>query len=191
MKKVLYFDTETTGLDEKQNDIIQIAGIIVIYGVVQEEFEFKVQPFNYDNISQEALDIHGYNVEQLKTFPEPGEIYLRVIDIFSKYIDKYNKEDKFTPAGYNVEFDLRFLQQFFQKNNDVYFGSWVNWKKIDPLPLLYYLDYCNRINLPNYKLATVCQHFEIELKAHDALGDIRATRELLAKLHGLFFKNGN
>jgi DNA polymerase-3 subunit epsilon len=191
MKKVLYFDTETTGLDEKLNDIIQIAGIIVIDGVIQEEFEFKIKPISFENISQEALDVHGYKVEDLQTFPEPHEIYLKLVDIFSKYIDKYNREDKFTPAGYNVEFDLKFLQQFFIKNNDVYFGSFVNWKKIDPLPLLHYLDYCGRIELPNYKLATVCEHFGIELKAHDALGDIRATRELLAKLHGLFFKNGN
>ena len=186
MKKILYFDTETTGLDPVKQDIIQIAGIIVIDGIVQEEFEFKVKPFSFDNISQEALDVHGYNVENLKTFPEPHEVHCQLIDIFSKYVDRYDTNDKFTPAGYNVHFDMDFLQQFFIKNNDVYFGSWMNWKKVDPLPLLHYLDFCGRISLPNYKLSTVCQHFGIEIKAHDALGDIKATRELLAKLMNYF-----
>lgn len=40
--------------------------------------------------------------------------------------------------------------------------------------------------LPNRKLGTVCAHFGIEMdKAHDALSDIRATREVAKSLQRL------
>ena len=69
--------------------------IIVINGEVKEEREFKCQPFSYENISQEALDIHGMTVEQIRTFPQPKEIYLEIVKIFSTYVDKFDKNDKF------------------------------------------------------------------------------------------------
>jgi DNA polymerase-3 subunit epsilon len=182
-KKVLYFDVETTGLDPVKHDIIQIAGLIEINGEVKEEFEFKVRPLGKEeDISQEALDIHGYTLDVIREFPEARETYNKLTALFGKHIDKYNKMDKFTPAGYNAEFDMNFLKEFFNKNNDVYFGSWVNWKKVDPLPILYFLDYAGRIKLENYKLATVAAHFGIELNAHDALSDIKATKAILTNL---------
>ena len=44
MNKIFYFDTETTGLDPKRHDIIQLAYIVEINGEVKEEGEFKLQP---------------------------------------------------------------------------------------------------------------------------------------------------
>ena len=108
--KVNHFDTETTGLDAVKNDIIQIAGIIEIDGEVMEEFHFKCQPHSYENISPQALKINGYTVEQLKTFEDPHVIHKKLVDIFSKYIDKYDREDKFYPAGQNIRFDMGFLK---------------------------------------------------------------------------------
>ena len=179
-KKVLYFDVETTGLDPVKHDIVQIAGLVEINGEVKEEFEFKARPLGKEeDVSQEALDIHGYTLESIREFPEARETYNKLTALFGKYIDKYNKADKFTPAGYNVGFDMNFLKEFFNKNGDVYFGSWLNWKKVDPLPLLYFLDYSDRVSLSNYRLVTVCEHFGVKIDAHDALSDIKATREVL------------
>ena len=74
MSKVIYFDTETTGLDPVKNDIIQLACIIEIDNQVVDEFEFKIKPFDFQNISQEALDVHGYTLEMLREFPGPDII---------------------------------------------------------------------------------------------------------------------
>lgn len=179
MLKVLHIDTETTGLDPVKNDVIQIAGIIEINNEIKEEFEFKTRPFNIENADQKALDVHGYTLEQIRGFPDPNTAYQGLQTIFNKYINKFDKKDKFTPVGYGVEFDLNFLKQFFFKNHDNYWGSWVNWKKVDPLYLMYFLNHLGQVDLPDYKLGTVCQYFGIEIKTHDALSDIRATRELL------------
>jgi DNA polymerase-3 subunit epsilon len=183
MGKRFYFDVETTGLDPKENDIIQLAYIIEIDEKIEKSGDITMQPFNYETVSDEALQVHGRTLEEIKTYKKPETSYLELLGILSKYIDKYDKTDKFQPAGYNVRFDLDFLKEFFIKNGDKYFGSFFNYKTIDPLQILYFLDGIGRIKpLENYKLITVCEYFEIEIKAHDALSDIRATKELIEKL---------
>lgn len=182
-KKVFWLDVETTGLDAQKQDIIQLAYMIEIDGETKMEGNLFVQPFSYENISQDALDVHGTTIEQLKSYQKPQQAYTELCNILSRYIDKYDRTDKFQPAGYNTRFDLDFLKQFFIKNNDKYFGSWFNYKTIDPLAVLYFLDGMGDISLPNYKLGTVCNHFEIAIDAHDALSDIRATKLLAEILH--------
>lgn len=177
--KVLYFDTETTGLDPVQNDIIQIAGMVEIDGEIKEEFNLLSQPFSYENVSQEALDIHGISIDTIKQFPKPEFLRLRLIKIFSKYIDKYNRNDKFYPAGQNIQFDLHFLEENFKKNNDIYFGSWLWRYCLDLYSLSTILRYKKILNTENLKLETLAKHFGVELKAHNAINDIRATREII------------
>lgn len=182
MKKICYFDTETTGTDQVKNDIVQFAYIIEIDDKIEDEGSIYIQPCSFENIEPAALQVNNLTIEQLKTFDEPQVAYKKIKKLFGKYIDKYDRSDKFAPAGYHVRFDMDFLKEFFIKNNDVYFGSWFNYHFIDPLQLLYWLEHIGKISLPDYKLTTVCEHFDIELEAHEALSDIRATRQLIKLL---------
>lgn len=182
MKKIFYFDVETTGLNSSTHDIIQLAYIIEIDNEVKEEGNLFVQPFNYETINAEALKINSLTIAQLKTFQSPKEAYKKIYTILTKYVDKYDKKDKFSPAGYNVNFDIRFLKEFFIKNNDKYYGSLFDYHILDPITVLYFLEYKNLINLENYKLETVCKYFNIPLNAHDALSDIKAIKEVIKKL---------
>lgn len=182
MKKALYFDTETTGLNSWKNDIIQFACMVEINGEIVEEWETKVMPLDFTSIEPKALEVNGLTMAMLKTYPHPREIHQQMCKLFGKYISKFDKVDKFAPIGYNVKFDVDFLQNFFKKCDDKYYGSWFSWRLVDPIYTLYEMDYMREIALPDYKLSTVCAHFGIPLKAHDALSDIRATRELLKLL---------
>jgi DNA polymerase-3 subunit epsilon len=183
MKKILWFDTETTGLDPVKNDIIQLAGIVEIDGKEVGTFDYKCQPFDYTTIQQDALDTHGMTLEQIKTFEVPGQIQYNFTKMLAQYCDKFDKTDKFYPGGYNCKFDIDFLAQWFKKCGDSYLGSWINWRALDPLPLLYLADYRGEISLPDYKLATTTKHYGVDLfSAHDALSDVRATRTLWHKL---------
>lgn len=187
MKKVLYFDVETTGLDPVKQDIIQLAGIIEVEGEIVDYFNLALQPFNYDTIDLGALTVNNTSIEMLKGYPDPKVSYLSFITILEKYCDKFDKEDKYYPAGYNVSFDLNFLAEFFKKNNDKYLGSWLNWKALDPLPLFRFLDWSDDISLPNYKLETVCNYLGFEIEdAHDALSDIKATRKVIKWVENKF-----
>lgn len=180
--KILYFDTETTGRDPVKNAMIQFSGIIEIDGRVEEEFNFKIAPFESDIIEDSALLVNKISREELKTFPSARKSFVLIEQLLNKYIDRFNKGDKFYPAGYNVRFDIDFLNNFFIKNFNNYFGSYCNWRAIDVFSLVHYLNYRGYFFLPNYKLSTVCDCFGIKIQAHDAMSDIRATRELLLKL---------
>lgn len=179
--KILYTDTETTGLDPKKHDIIQIAGIVEIDDIIKEEFNFTCQPFSYENIDQEALKVNGISVETLKTYPAPKETYRKLITIFNKYIDRYNKKDKFIPAGHNVSFDVDFLFNFFKKNGDNYCGSYLDYHKLDSVTMGMILKIYGKEKFDNLKLKTIADYYKLEIAAHDALSDIRASREVIKK----------
>ena len=183
MGKILYFDTETTGLDPVKNDIIEIAGIVEIDGVIKEEFDFKCQPFSFTNVDQKALDVHGLTLDQIKEFQTPKEAYASLIVIFDKYINKFNKKDKFIPAGYNVGFDVAFLFSFFTKSGNPYCGAYLDYHKVDPLPVLLMLDLKGSLMFDGFKLTEVCMALDIPLEdAHNALSDVRATRKVIQKV---------
>lgn len=184
--KTLWFDTETTGLDPIKNDIIQIAGIVEIDGEEKEAFNYKCRPHNPDNIDEDAIKTHGFTIEQIKTWTGPLEVYTDLIHIFGKYIDKFDRSDKFVPAGHNVNFDIDMLLNFFHKCNDTYFGSWMRWHPLDTMEMSVIANYLGYINPKNHKLETLAKIFGIQFEAHDAMEDIIATRKIGKKLLSLF-----
>ena len=182
--KLFYFDTETTGLDPYKNDILQLAALIEINGEVVEEFQFCCQPFSYENVEQKALEVNNYDLEAIQKFDMPEDCYARLVDMLGKYVDKFNTFDKFICCGFNVSFDIGFLKQFFFKNKDKYFGSWFEYKSLDMYSLVYLCDYMFNLRLPNHKLVTVAKHFGIAHNAHEAMSDIKVTREIFARIRG-------
>ena len=184
MSKLLYLDIETTGIHPLFNGIVELAVIIEIDGKIAESHHWKIKPFESDRISASALEIIGVTIDEINTYEDPNKVYWKLIKILEKYVNKFDKDkaNKFYPIGYNVQFDLDFLKEFFVKNGDKYIGSWFTWKKLDVLQLLYWMHYKNEIALDSYKLDAVCKHFGIELIAHNAMNDIIATRELFKKL---------
>ncbi|TCD47261.1 3'-5' exonuclease [Chlorobium sp. N1] len=183
MKKVLWFDLETTGTNPDIHGIIQFAGLAEIDGLVAESFEIRMQPHNGAVIEDEALEVSGTSREDLATFT-PHEEAFRQIDAFlSRHVSRYDRDDKFYPAGYNVRFDMDFLGRMFRRYDQYGLGSFINWRSIDPQPLLNLMEYMGVVSLPNHRLQTVCDHFGIKLdNAHDALADITATRALMHRL---------
>jgi DNA polymerase III epsilon subunit-like protein len=98
------------------------------------------------------------------------------------YVDKYNKNDKFIPVGYNVNFDIGFLREFFLKNGNKYYGSYFDYHFLDGMALTFFMRYIGKLNLENYRLETSCKHYGIEINAHDALSDIEGTRDLILQI---------
>lgn len=188
MKKVLYFDTETTGTNPAKHGIIQFAAIVEVDGEEKERVNIKMKPHPTDEIDPTALQVNGITTEMLENEDDRlscREGYAAICAFLSRWCDKYDRNDKYYPAGYNVRFDLDMLAAFFRKNGDNYFGSYINWKVLDPMPILHMSEYAgNLAPLENFKLSTVCNHFNIPINAHDALSDIDATRRLLKLVLG-------
>lgn len=185
--KILWFDVETTGLDPKLNDVITISIRIEVEGEVKDKLDLKIQPFNWENISPEALATNGITVEEMKTFMHPQEAYRQIVTLFSRYVDKYKKnktsEDKLIPAGYNVTFDIQFLAEFFKKCGDKYFGAFVDYHKLDVASIVLFLKLNKVLSIEGFKLTEVAKSLEVAMdNAHDAGCDIDATRIIAYKL---------
>ena len=78
--------------------------------------------------------------------------------------------------------NIEWLKAFFTKNGDVYFNSWCR-NIIDTRQL--YTLYAIKAGIDIHKstrLADVCEKFNIEIKAHDAMSDIEATQKLFKLL---------
>lgn len=184
--KLFYFDTETTGVKFWKNSIHQISGMIVIDNEIKETFDFHIQPHPQAIIEDEALKISGVTREQIKDYPSQKDTHANLVKILDKYVDKYDKTDKFFLVGYNnAGFDNPFLRALFKQVGDNYFGSWFWSSAIDVMVLAAAKLMNERATMINFKLMTVAKQLGIKLdesKLHDAFYDIKITREIHLKL---------
>ena len=191
MNKIIFIDTETGGVNPEKAALIQLSGIIRIDKKDVEKFNFYIKPFENSEVNEKALEVQGRTLEELKTdkYLEEKEVYKQFIDILDKYVDKYDRTDKFVVAGYNVRFDVDILKAFFQRHGNNFLFSYLDSSMLDPLYSIRLLQIAEILPvLENNKLETWCKHFGIELKSHDSLEDIEATKKLIGKLISLIRK---
>lgn len=191
MIKIIFIDTETGGVNAEKSALIQLSGIIEVDGTEKEKFNFYIKPFENSEVNEKALEVQGRTLEELRTdkYIDESIIYKKFLEILDKYIDKYDKDDKFIVAGYNVKFDIDILKALFERNNNKFLFSYFNSSMLDPLYSVRLLQVAGMLPvLENNKLETWCKYFNIELKAHDSLQDITATKKLIEKLVELIKK---
>jgi DNA polymerase III subunit epsilon len=180
-KKVLYFDTETTGLKHWENEIVQLAGIVEVDGEVKEKFNIYLRPDKLDKIEQEALDIQGKTKEEILAYPDRRSGFNEFLALLDRHIDKYNKLDKFIVAGQNIRFDMGFVRAFFKNMGHSYFGSYFGGEELDSRLLYIALMLASRVDkLTKMRLTNICSALGVDLEnAHDAMADIQATYDIL------------
>lgn len=185
MPKIAWIDTETGGVNPEKHALLQVAIEIFIDEKLCESEVFHVAPFEDDLIEDGALEVNGLIREQIQTFTSPMIIHMRIVKILEKYVDRYNPLDKFVFAGYGARFDMDFLRVFFEKNGDDYFGSYFYSLPLDVMSFVAEGILKGSVKpMKSFKLGAVCEQLGIELgaEAHDAMADIRATRELYGRL---------
>lgn len=184
MAKVLWLDLETTGLNPFTNGIAQVACLVEIGGEIVDSLCIPyIKPMEKDKVEPQALQVNGITMDQLRNGEEPSAAYATIVRLFDKYIEKYDKMDKFVLAGYFVKFDSDFMRQFFYKNGNKFFGSYFHGALLEVSTLLA-VALCEAFLpiMPNNKLGTLCKELGVELQAHEALSDIKATRECYNRL---------
>lgn len=183
--KIAWIDCETGGLDAREHDVVQLAGLIEVDGLEREAFNIFLRP-RAGRVTAEALAVTGRTMEEVMAYPSRRDGYHQLLEVLGRHIEKYNRSDKATWAGQNARFDMEFVRALFLEQGDKYFGSWFKPHPADLISLVVAAQLRGHLRqLPDLKLLTVCQHLGIHLEAHDALNDIRATRAAFLKLSEL------
>jgi DNA polymerase III epsilon subunit-like protein len=192
--KYLILDTETTGTNFLKHGLIQIAALALDKKLeVCDQFVTDICPPTEVEITQESLDITGFTLDRIKK----GKSYLEAASLFNQFIlDNFIQKPIVIAQFY--PFDYAFSQVLFDHtglDKDILDRNFIDTKTL-----------ANIINLKSNIIAGK-DFFEItslskpgglkdklkiksdKFKAHDALYDCLATREVLLKMISLLDLN--
>ena len=102
--EVVVFDTETTGLDPKKDEILSIGAVKIKDNKILTSQTFEVYLKNSKKISSKSIEIHGIRPCDLEDAKEPEE----AIKEFLHFIGGR------TLVGYYLEFDVNMINKYIQ-----------------------------------------------------------------------------
>lgn len=160
-------DLETTGLNPKQDRIIEIGAVKVCEGKVTDRFQTLVNPGRV--LEERVCELTGISNDMLADAPE--------IEALMESLLAFLGEDVL--VGHRILFDYSFVKKA-AVNQKLCFEK----KGIDTLKL------ARRFlpELESRKLEYLCKYYGICHTAHRALGDAEATAVLYQKLVELFYE---
>jgi len=156
---LIVFDTETTGLDTDLDRIIEFGAIKYMGGAALEEFWSFVR--TDIELTPNIQSLTGISQDMIADAPT-------IDDVLPKFL-------RFIEGGiivaHNAEFDMGMLRSACTR-----LGIDLEW------PCFCSLKLARRIlpGLPNYKLDTLAQHFNLTFEArHRAVGDVKVLAGIL------------
>lgn len=205
LSKVMFIDTETTGLVPHYNEIWQVCGYLYYRLKSREEvlvdtFKILMRPDHIDRVSP---DLYAKGMIKEGQFLQPEYVSqkegaLKFAKFAEKYVDRFNTEDTILLVGHNLlQFDYPMLRAWWEMTDTKYFGAYYKYPALDTRTLAGLLAFSGEKNLPKkFNLKAVCDFYAVpfdEKAAHDAEYDVLATRKvffkMLRQLHDLMMVN--
>jgi len=182
MKKILFIDTETGGVDPAESSLLSVGLVCLKDNRVSAVKEILINDAPI-KATQEALEINKINLERhIKDAVTPRVAIKEIIKF------KETNFDAHTPvvcAGHNINFDISFLKFFFKKNGED-FNSHFSHHFIDTASILQYLHYAGKLNVDISRSDKAFNFFNINVKnRHSAADDALAAAALFIALVGL------
>ncbi len=160
------FDLETTGLNSSpsagnMDRIIEIGAYKIIGGAIKESFNTFVNPQR--KLSAEIINLTGIDQQTVDGAP----VYEKVMPDFFKFC-----EGAYLVGHNAANFDFKFIEYYSSKC-----GYFPERRLFDTLPLSQQL-----LQLANFKLNTVADHFGITFNHHRAADDALVTAKIFIEL---------
>ncbi|MEN9852349.1 MAG: hypothetical protein RI996_292 [Candidatus Parcubacteria bacterium] len=173
-----FIDTETTGLNPDQHEVIEFACIIARQVErpgrgpqleIIEEFEMKIKPAAIERAEEQALRINGYNEDDWIFAIDPKNAWEHI----AKKVAGCNM------VSHNITFDHAFVAKSFERYG---IENTFHFHKIDTISMAFARLY-DVPQAQKFSLRALCELFKIEnTKAHTALADTRALYEVYKKM---------
>ena len=184
--KILWCDTETTGLEPDTGGAFQIA-FVYRWGndpkknVWERVFYLNPLDAKYGiEYSESAVQVHGVKRETIENYDPASIVMPKVAEFLSLFCHGFCEDGEFEKlffAGYNCKpFDWGHIDALLARYTQFHMTDFFNEKPIDVMEQVK-RAIAMGFNPVNKKLTTVCKSLGVSLEnAHDALGDIKATR---------------
>jgi DNA polymerase III epsilon subunit-like protein len=185
MTRLLVVDTETGGVDPQIHSILSLAAVVWDDGKILAEFEVLIaEPVLA--VTARALEINGIDlVEHCKQAVAPIGAWAQFQSfLWQNLTEELASAHKITLVGHNVNFDVGFMKRLFRLTG-VAFEDVFSHRVIDTAGLLRFLTLAQRLKLSGASSTEAFESFGIAVpkgRRHTALGDARATAQLLSKL---------
>lgn len=175
MKYITFVDTETTGLDPSQHEIIEIAAVRTLQDfTIIEAFSAKVKPQkSIASADKKALQVNRYS----------DEVWVDAIDREEALTRLFILMQDSTLAGHNVSFDIAFIQAAY--NAEGMDLPKMDYHRLDTVNLAWPLKAAGLVE--TLSLEPLCEYLGIPTTdAHSALADAMASRAVALRLIPVF-----
>jgi DNA polymerase III alpha subunit (gram-positive type) len=187
MSFYLALDSETGGLSPKTADMLTLYMAIVDENFkVLEELDLKLKPDagRLPIADAEALRINGIDIHKHLEDPETitySEAKTKIVSMIKKYLKKTGRYSNIRPLGYNLAFDIGFIQEYVLAHKE--WDSLINYNVVDPKVVVNFLKDCRWFPPELGSLVSAVKYFNIPMGiAHTAKADTLATIEVYKKI---------
>lgn len=181
MSKLLVIDTETGGLDPLIHSILSLAGVVWEDGIIKDECEVFIVEGPLV-VTAEAMRINQIDLTaHIKKAKPPREA---AADFFGFARGCFDRKCPIVLTGHNVGFDVGFLKRLCRLGG-FGFESFFSHRTLDTASILRFLFLLGKVPESATSSTGGFELFHIQVPdelRHTALGDARATAELLTRM---------
>lgn len=188
-------DTETTGIDCKKHDIIELslARFSIEDSGTTEQKTWLIKAMNPQTIEEEALHVNKHKREDIlhlskfgkENYKLPGQVIIEIEQWVAS--DDVSAMDRVF-AGQNPNFDLGFMKELWTRENSIEtfpFATERGNRVLDIKQFALLIDLCTGNRRRYYNLGSLVEAFNAKKsKAHTAAGDVEMTADILRKFIG-------
>ena len=177
--KILFIDTETGGIDPASNSLLSLALVVWKELEVKASIEILIDD-GVLNVTEKAMEINGIDLgEHKKKAVTPAAALLQMDKFLNAH---FQKDEKITLGGHNINFDVNFLNMFLIRNG-YNFQQRFSHRFVDTSSILFYLYLTGKLKRRLTASQDAFDYFGVTVQGrHTARGDALATAELFGKL---------
>lgn len=191
MEHHLFIDTETTGVNPDNNEVIEVAAILYTDGK-------KINSFNsfLDFSSSAEISLGALRVNRRKLIDSGLTNRTKAIKLFADFLVSLpnDRQNPVIVGGHNTHFDVNFLKKMLEEERLTGWGDLFAYSVIDTSTIGNFLRSAGYITFDRMSLANLAQALNITVdknKTHGAYYDAELSALCYYKMKSMLNENFN